>query len=71
MGSRFTPTLLAEFRDRTRVTGESLLHSMPVCVALLLHDSLILIFGCFPAGRVPWTDVKRPDVIRANKCRGE
>ena len=64
------PALISEIDDLTFETGESLLNSMPVLQALLLHDSLIVALGCLPASRECRTNLKRSDVIGANKsCR--
>jgi hypothetical protein len=40
--SGFLPALFAEFSDLTLKTGEGLLDSMPIRVALPLRDTLIL-----------------------------
>jgi len=43
--------LLAQFSDLTCKAQERWLKPMPVRVALLLHDSLIVVLGDFPTGR--------------------
>lgn len=64
----FAPTLFSEFGDLACVATERQLHAMPVRVALLLHDSLIVTLGRFPAGRGCRPNLKRPNVISANEC---
>jgi hypothetical protein len=48
-----------------------LLNPMPVPVALLLHDSLILLFVGLPTGLTRGTNLKRSDMICADKRSGE
>jgi hypothetical protein len=40
---------------------------MPVRVALLLHDTLIVVLGDFPTGRAGAANMKGPDAIGAHQ----
>src|SRR4029453_4044427 len=66
----FTPALLDERTNFPSEGGEGSLNPVPVRVALLVHNSIILTFECFPPGQ-GWMNVKGSDVIRANECRSE
>ncbi len=51
MSLGFVPALPAEFGNLLAETGDGALNSMPVCVPLLLHYSMIVAFEHFPAKR--------------------
>jgi hypothetical protein len=61
--SGFAPALLAKFGDLTRKAHERVFHSMPVRVALMLEDSLIVVLGDFPTGRAGAANMKGSDAI--------
>lgn len=65
------PALLEEYGNLPSEMSEGSLHPVPVRIALLLYNALILTFGCFPTGQMRWMNVKGSYVIRANKRRLE
>ncbi len=66
-GFRLAPALLAKFGDLTRKAHQRVFDPMPVRVALLLHDSLIVVLGDFPTGRAGRANMKGSDAISAHK----
>jgi hypothetical protein len=59
--------LLAKFGDLTRKAHQRVFDPMPVRVALLLDDSLIVVLGDFPTGRAGRANMKGSDAIGAHK----
>ena len=59
--------MLAKFGDLTRKAHERLFNPMPVRVALLLHNTLIIVLGDSLTGRAGAANVKGSDAIGAHK----
>ena len=61
--------MLAKFGDLTRKAHERVFDPMPVRVALLPDDSLIVVLGDFPTGRAGAANMKGSDAIGAHLSR--